>query len=150
MTNNPLSFLESFQVRLRPFPAVAERLGRDGDRGRCRASRQQIIERCRSPQVCSHCRANRKGICRGGQVCSHCRVNRPHKIESSRGRDACSQSRVTTRGNIVELNVRQIYRTFSIRRSICSIRDTDGRRQRHCGHQTNDSTPHRTHLHNKG
>ena len=92
--------------------------GGGGNGGCCRASRQQIIESCRSPQVCSHCRANRKGIYRGRQICSHCRVNRPRIIESSRGCDVCSQScrsRASTRGNIVELTIRQLYGTFSIR-----------------------------------
>jgi hypothetical protein len=51
------------------------------------------------------------------------------------------------RGDLVELIVRQRYRTFSIRWSIrwsirCSIRCADGRQQRRRGYQTKNFATH--------
>jgi hypothetical protein len=72
-------------------------------------------------------------------------LTRPRKIESSRGRDACSQgcrSRTSTRCDIVELTVRQLYGTFSIRYA-------DGCQKRRGGHQTKNVTTHSTAFHNQ-
>jgi len=52
------------------------------------------------------------------------------------------RSRASTRGNIVELTVRQLYRTFSIRYA-------DGCQKRRGGHQTNNVTTHRIPFHNQ-
>src|SRR6266850_3700708 len=65
------------------------------------------------------------------------RVNRQQSIELLRGRRQGCRSLAITRGDLVELAVRQRYGTFSIRYA-------DGRQQRHCGHQTNYLTMHRT------
>jgi hypothetical protein len=78
--------------------------------------------------------------------------NRQQVIEFSRGsrQQKCSLAGRITRGDLVELIVRQRDRTFSFRCSIlCSIRFADGRLQRRRGHQTKNFTTHRTILHNK-
>jgi len=65
------------------------------------------------------------------------RVSRQQSIELCRSRRQGCRSLAITRADLVELTVRQRYRTFSIRYA-------DGRQQRPCGHQTNNATTHRT------